>query len=236
MNTTKWGPYAWTAVHTIVNNLPENIIPEQQEWLHMFFDSMKLVLPCKYCRQSFTKFLMINPLIDKKPDGTVINNLSTRDNMRKWLYNMHNLVNDKLRKQKEGTGDYFPPNPTFEEATNQINETTPGKFTTGLWMFLHAVSMNYEKNPDPFKDIAYHIFFNTLGHLSMPLQWNTLYLDQLDSFASRIRRQGGLFDYIYDIRAALDRTTPSYRHIKQVVSSWKAKCKVFRGWSGGTCR
>lgn len=236
MNTTKWGPYAWVALHSIVDKLPATIDEDQQEGLHIFFDSMKAVLPCKYCRESFTGFLKQHPLVYRKVDGKMVNNLATRSAMKQWLYEMHNLVNDKLRKQKVGTGEYFPPNPTPSQVDARIASISPSTFNTGLWMFLHAVSMNYEKNSDPDKKYAYQAFFYSIATLPFPPLWKQKYTALIGDLSIRMNRPDGLFDFIYDVRSGLDRSTPSYGYIEKTVGSWKAKCKVFKGWSGGTCR
>lgn len=227
MNTTKWGPHGWTASHVLVRDLPEQLSTEQQEWVQLFFTTMSFVLPCKYCRESFTKFLRQNPI---NP------HLGTKGALVKWLYQMHNLVNDKLRKQKEGTGDYFPPNPSYSAAVKQIDNIGPGRFTRGLWLFLHAISMNYHHNPTPNKHLMYRVFFASLAHLSMPHEWNKRYNVAISDLETALQNPPKLFDYVYKVRQQVDSTTPNRNQLQKEVSSWRAKCKVFRGWLGGTCR
>lgn len=71
----------------------------------MFFNSIKEVLPCKYCRASTTEFmekeLPLHPRI--------------RDTAR-WLYELHNRVNKKLREQSKTDSNVRDPgpDPSFE--------------------------------------------------------------------------------------------------------------------------
>jgi len=97
MNTRFWGPGAWEFLHTITFNYPELIDEkdedhiERRKYTKRLFLDLQYTLPCKYCRQSFKEFLKQEPL---EP------NLKSRADLTMWLYRVHNLVNDKLRKQE----------------------------------------------------------------------------------------------------------------------------------------
>ena len=90
MNTTFWGPDGWTFLHTLTFIYPEN--PDSNEKLKMknFMNSICFILPCKYCRLSFTKYMKSLPIDDY---------LDSRDLCIEWLYKIHNKVNKKLRIQ-----------------------------------------------------------------------------------------------------------------------------------------
>ena len=49
----------------------------------LFFSTVKNILPCKYCRESFEVFTQ---------EIKLINYLDNRDKLSKWLYMVHNLV------------------------------------------------------------------------------------------------------------------------------------------------
>ncbi len=95
MNTKFWGPPGWEFLHAIAFNYPESIEneddKERQLYTERLFNDLQYTLPCKYCRESFKLFLKAEPL---KP------HLGSRADLTKWLYRVHNLVNDKLRKQE----------------------------------------------------------------------------------------------------------------------------------------
>lgn len=101
METIYWGPSGWRFLHLLTFLYPE--IPDTGDKILMR-DMMSLIpdiLPCKYCRASFTKY-MAN--LDVTPA------LESRDLLIEWLYKMHNKVNKKLRSQ----GFCHHENPTLE--------------------------------------------------------------------------------------------------------------------------
>ena len=75
MDTRFWGPSGWELFHLIAFRSPH---PDD------VLNIMKDVLPCKFCRASTTKYVHDHPL---------------RGNPGKWLYEIHNMVNNKLRTQ-----------------------------------------------------------------------------------------------------------------------------------------
>lgn len=91
MDTVTWGPSAWFFLHTVSFNYPENPTLSDKKHYSDFFTNLKYILPCVYCRESYTAFLKNHPLSS--------NVLSSREKLTKWLYDIHNLVNDKLRNQ-----------------------------------------------------------------------------------------------------------------------------------------
>lgn len=91
MNVNEWGPGGWTFLHTITFNYPLNPTNDDKERYKKFFDSIKTILPCKYCRQSFEiymKYMPINEFLD------------SREGVTYWLYRIHDLVNEKVFKEK----------------------------------------------------------------------------------------------------------------------------------------
>jgi len=97
MNTLFWGPGGWQFLHTITFNYPEVIDEndpehvERRKYTKQLFENLQYTLPCKYCRESFKQFLKELPI-----DG----HLDSRQKITYWLYEIHNKVNAKLRKQE----------------------------------------------------------------------------------------------------------------------------------------
>ena len=93
MMTKVWGPAGWLFLHSITFGYPEVIDERNDDHVHRrksmnnFFENISGVLPCCLCRQSFTEF------IQKFPIGP---HLNKRVDLVRWLYKMHNLVNNKL--------------------------------------------------------------------------------------------------------------------------------------------
>jgi len=90
MQVDKWGPSGWTFLHTISFNYPDNPTNDDKKKYRTFFENVGEILPCKYCRISYKKFITELP-IDQF--------LDSRKQLTKWLYRIHNKVNNKLRKQ-----------------------------------------------------------------------------------------------------------------------------------------
>lgn len=88
--TSVWGPHMWQALHAITFGYPVTPTNEQKENYKTFFKSVANVLPCKYCRDSYAKFIITEPTI---LDDKVLEN---RETITKWLYELHNRVNCKL--------------------------------------------------------------------------------------------------------------------------------------------
>ena len=91
MQTRVWGPSGWLFLHCIAQNYPWKPTPEQKMYYLNFFRLTGNVLPCRYCRESYQKF--INEPGNTNLNETVVEN---RKNLVTWLYLVHNKVNKKL--------------------------------------------------------------------------------------------------------------------------------------------
>lgn len=93
MMTKVWGPAGWLFLHCVTFGYPYTINKDNKDHLtkpedyYKFFYYLGKVLPCKYCRDSYMEFFATLNL-----QG----NLDTRENLVRWLYDMHNKVNHKL--------------------------------------------------------------------------------------------------------------------------------------------
>lgn len=91
--TRLWGPSGWLFLHCITFGYPFKIDTTNKEHLekqkdyYNFFYYLGKVLPCKYCRDSYMNFFA---------DNSPLTHLGSRKELTKWLYDVHNLVNDKL--------------------------------------------------------------------------------------------------------------------------------------------
>jgi len=103
--TRLWGPSGWLFLHCISFGYPYKIDPtnpehlEKQNDYYRFFYYLGKVLPCKYCRNSYMDFFT---------ETSPMKHLGSRKEFTKWLYDIHNLVNNKLGVPSCET-------PTFEE-------------------------------------------------------------------------------------------------------------------------
>lgn len=106
MDTKSWGPHGWFFLHIITFNYPDN--PTTSDMIHykQLFENFKFTLPCKFCRDSYCKFLHELP---------IDNHLDSRESLAYWFYQIHNKVNNKLRYQYQvGISDKpISDNPSF---------------------------------------------------------------------------------------------------------------------------
>jgi hypothetical protein len=109
--------------------------------MRQFFEVLPFVLPCKYCRANLAQHYEKLPL---EPA------LVSRETLTRWLYDIHNLVNAKLRGQRVKV----QANPPFDEVKEIYGErleygctrtTFPG------WEFLFSI---VETHPLTSQDAA----------------------------------------------------------------------------------
>jgi len=97
MLTYIWGPPLWHALHTITFNYPVKPTKEQKKQYLDFFNNLQSVLPCRYCRDNYQKNLLEHPI--------TANVLKNRENLSRWLYDMHEMINKNLNKKSNLTYD-----------------------------------------------------------------------------------------------------------------------------------
>lgn len=114
--TKIWGPHMWEALHSISFGYPINPTDENKYDYLMYFTFLSKVLPCKYCRESYSHYIITEP--------TILNSavLENRGTLTRWLYNMHQRINDKLGI------DYGM---SYEDIVNRF-ESYRAKCTAGL--------------------------------------------------------------------------------------------------------
>lgn len=123
IDTRYWGPSGWQLFHLIAFRSSN---PDK------FLSTINRILPCRFCRESSTKFIKELPMTN---------------NVARWLYDLHNKVNDKLRTQcKDDPKVVNPgPDPSYEDVKekymNMKLTDVPGRD------FLFSVSANFPSKP-----------------------------------------------------------------------------------------
>ena len=132
MDTKFWGPSGWKLLHSITFKFPSRPTRHAKDMAFELFDSLKYVLPCRFCRESYKQFLGKDPI-----------QYTSREKLSQWLYRIHNYVNNKLRHQ----GYLQTPNPTFEQVKKEYQSIPfPQQFVG--WDFLFSIAMNYPEKPN----------------------------------------------------------------------------------------
>lgn len=98
IRTAYWGPHAWNFLFSsVIGAYPvryDSTNKDHQKKVKGFaqmFNSLASTLPCIYCRQSYAAFLKELPMKDY---------MGSRMSMMRWLYLIHDKVNQKLIKQE----------------------------------------------------------------------------------------------------------------------------------------
>jgi hypothetical protein len=88
--TKIWGPPAWKSFHYFTFGYPNNPTIEDKINYKTYFEHLKFVMPCKFCRESYGEFIKTDPTI------LSIDTLISRNTLKRWGYDLHNRVNEKL--------------------------------------------------------------------------------------------------------------------------------------------
>jgi hypothetical protein len=136
MDTRFWGPSGWKLLHMISFNYEYSV--ENSYVFANFFETIPFILPCKFCRSSLTDFYKKYPyrLEDNNGKEGTMNPLL---DVKKWMYNIHNCVNGKLRAQ----GLYPSSNPTYANVREYYNKLLTcdwSQYMVLFWDFLFAVA------------------------------------------------------------------------------------------------
>lgn len=134
MMVSRWGPPGWKYLHSVAHGYPES--PSEYDKLHknplgstesnykMFFTLVGKTLPCRLCRESYVKFVRENPV-----------RTGSRQELTRWLWEIHNRVNDKLgRKYK--SSDFDSTTKYYESFRAKCSNTSN---STGCTDALHPV-------------------------------------------------------------------------------------------------
>lgn len=159
MSTDIWGPWFWALIHdvgVICDQCWAHWTPKQQTQALRFFLVLKDILPCKWCRQSYTQFYHEDP-----PTYPFLH----------WIFLTHNKVNTKLERSMHLEWTKFQ---------RRAHVYTAFGSATGLWDLIFILVLNY--NPQK-KYRIYQQWFNTL-HFFIPLlgqyrQYDTVILQPL---------------------------------------------------------
>lgn len=85
-----WGPHMWEVLHTISFNYPENPTSLDKEIHKNFYILVGKILPCDSCSNFY------NSSIKKGITELNIEVFRNRETLTRWLYNIHEAVNNKL--------------------------------------------------------------------------------------------------------------------------------------------
>jgi len=103
-----WGSSAWKFMHCVTLAYPINPTETDKNDIRQFFDIMPKVLPCNVCKNNCKGHFAANPLTDQI--------LYSRENLVRWLIDIHNSVNEMHGKPKL----------SYADAVNKIMDVKSG--------------------------------------------------------------------------------------------------------------
>lgn len=227
MDTRFWGPSGWNLLHSIAGQYPNKPTNIQKKQYYMFYNSLPIILPCIYCRRSLEEYYNILPLNN--------NILKKKEKLITWLYNLHNLVNNKLRKQGL-TNLNDPKIDTIIKKYNKPNCCTIQKCKN----FLYSIAMNYPIDDDLITlklKQNYLIFFNNLTNIYP----NKIISKKLANFNKEypiynfLNNRNTLFKWVYMWEKIINNNCPCLNLRLKETSKFIAGCKG-KGNEKPTCR
>lgn len=217
MDTRFWGPSGWQLFHLVTINAPPNAVRH-------VMDDMPNVLPCKFCRASTAEFVAAHP--PTKPYA-------------KWLYEIHNKVNDKLRRQcADDEAVICPdPDPTFEEVKAMYSAMKPTAVPGRD--FLMAVAYNFPATPDPRDMSTQREFLHHLADAYPFDEFRSVVQSYIKAREPVLTSQKTYTKWMYGLMKELSATakTPikTYRGYMAHLAYYKSGC-TRKTYKGKTCR
>lgn len=212
MDTRFWGPSAWQLFHLVAfkSEHPDDVL-----------NDMKDVLPCKFCRASTTEFVGKHPL---------------RGDPGKWLYDIHNMVNHKLRTQCAEDPTVVNPgeDPSFEEVKARYSKMKPTAVPGRDFLF--SIAANYPIVPEPSDMSVQREFLRHLADAYPFASLRKVFQKQPEpTLESRSAYMHWMYALLKDLSEEVGVPIRTYRGYAHHVAYYKSGCAK-KTYHGKTCR
>jgi hypothetical protein len=186
---------------------------------------MKDVLPCKYCRASTTQYVHDHPLRLAGSD--------TSAGAGKWLYEIHNMVNNKLRTQCADDPKVVNPgpDPKFEQVKAKYMAMKPTKVPGRD--FLMSVAYNFK--PEKTNMATQRTFMHALAKVFPFDDYRTVFADYIEEHEVALSSQRAYLRWMYGLLKAMSPNIPSFKTYVRRVAYYKSGCSSKNDRST-TCR
>lgn len=218
MDTDFWGPDGHKLNHSIAycytfglydESIPQNILTS-------FFKSEKYVLPCIYCRRSYSKYIKEIPIKESK------------NNVFKWIYRIHNKINDKLRKQ----GYLDEKNPSYDSVLQKYKRFVK-KINCNMigWKFLYSVVFEYPQYDFELSNARYNgyvTFFTNLKYLLPSKKIRDIYREYIEKnpVQDHMNTRESLKKWLYKLEKKLKKKCDKYKERCDKIEKYRVKkCK-----------
>lgn len=217
IDTRFWGPSGWQLFHLITF--------KSADTAKDVLDDMPAILPCPFCRESTTKFVAKHPI--QKPYS-------------KWLYEIHNMVNNKLRTQCAQDPNVVDPgqDPEYEEIKKRYEsiekpDAVPGRD------FLMSVAYNYPADPESRDMSTQREFLHHLANAYPFANLRNVFRGYIQKHEPTLHSQKAYTKWMYELLKRLSEevgvSIRSYRGYMSHLAYYKSGCSG-KSYKGKTCR
>lgn len=212
MDTRFWGPSAWQLFHLIAfkSKHPDDVL-----------NQMKDVLPCKFCRASTTEFVHKHPL---------------RGDPGKWMFEIHNMVNNKLRTQcKDDPAVINPgPDPEFEDVKKRYLAMKPTAVPGAD--FLGAIAANYPDKPESEQMAVQRTFIHALAKAYPFDEFQSVFAAYVSEHEPALTSRKAYMKWMHGLLSALSKKPfQSFKGWAHHLAYFKSGCSK-KTYHGKTCR
>lgn len=225
MDTRFWGKPGHKLLHSIAYcysfNTSKETIEENNldKKINIMFNSLKYILPCIYCRRSYSKYIKDIPI--KK-----FNNEKNNYNIFKWLYLIHNKINDKLKKQ----GYFNENNPSYSSIEDKYERYVKNINCMVGWDFLYSIVFDYPQYSFEMKNTkynAYITFFTILKEFLPCKKIRQLYKNYIENnpIENHMETRDDLKKWLYKLEKKINKKCCNYtKRCKKIEKYVVSKC------------
>lgn len=228
MDTRFWGRPGHKLLHSIAYCYSFQDTEKDSEKIkniNILMTSLKHILPCIYCRRSYSKYIKELSIKD-------FNNEENDYNIFKWLYLIHNKINDKLRKQ----GYLEEKNPKYSDVLEKYKKYVKNINCMIGWDFLYSIVFDY---PDysfemsKSKYNSYISFFTILKDFLPCKNIRELYKNYIEKnpIQNNMETKNDLKKWLYRLEKKINKRCCNYtKRCKKIEKYVVSKC------NNKTCR
>lgn len=227
MNSVIFGGYGWEFLHSLPSVFPNEVLSiDDSVSVIRFCRWIAFILPCRYCRESSEQFSKELGLFATLVTDFGYRLAVTRGNLARFLYLLHDKVNDKLGHERfKGTWqDTVRKRPTWRNT---------------LFSFLYFVAWNYPNDPTPELTFKYVAFFKiilpeVLRHTDVGSVMGR-YVKEVPPTASLFKNRDFVTRWLYNLRKTMETIMGppwEFRDLDVIVEAFRARSSSCRIESG----
>ena len=186
MNPATWGPPLWRIMTDVAYKADRLQNPQVLPYVCNFFKSLAFLLPCKYCRQSYRRYIT---QVD-------CGEYNQQRRLTEWVWRIKEMVNDKLKKPPE----YRLSLPLF---LRRVNMCTRSASAEDVLDFLAVLGLNYE--PQSLLKKKHMLIVHSVLPLILPYPKLNAVLVKYPLKITDLTRQHDYLDWLYNLRQNFNR-------------------------------